>query len=144
MKHWSDPGPCPEPATPRRKRLLLPIRGVLNEAPPLSRLANILQRQRPGTDKVGEPFALFRPEQGVNGVEGGKQSSAQLGGALDAALAGSAGLVGIEALPRDGIGKLGPRPAVVHFCLGPFNLEFVEDAGELADLLLIQVELVGE
>src|SRR5262249_46199787 len=103
-----------------------------------------LDRKRTGAEEVGEACALFRSQQRVNGAEGGNQSPAQFGSAVDAAVAGSAGLARVEGLPRDGIGELGPRPPVVHLGLGPFDLEVVKDAGQLADLLVIQVELVRE
>ncbi len=63
---------------------------------------------------------------------------------MDAALAGGAGLAGVEVRAQDGIGKLGAGAAVVHVGLGPLDLELVQDAGQLGDLFLIEVELVRE
>jgi hypothetical protein len=76
--------------------------------------------------------------------QGARERVTQLGGALDAALAGSSGFVGVEGFTPDCIGELRSRTPVVHFGLRAFDLEFIEDAGEFGDLLLVQIELVGQ
>ena len=70
--------------------------------------------------------------------------SRTLDGALDPSFAGAAGLAGIERLARHGVGEFRQGPAIVDLGLGPLDLELVQDPGQLGDLLLVQVELVGE
>src|SRR5262249_9591118 len=67
---------------------------------------------------------------------------AQFGGALNAALAGSAGLVGVEVRAQDGVGELGACAAIIHVSLRSLNLEFVQDTSQLGDLFLVQVKFV--
>ena len=82
--------------------------------------------------------------RGVNLLEGTRQSFAYAGRALDPALAGGGGLCGVECVAGHGVGKFGQRAAIVDFSLGPLGLEIVEDSRELADLRLVQLELVRE
>ena len=42
------------------------------------------------------------------------------------------------------VGEFRQGPAIVDLRLGPLDLELVQDPGQLGDLLLVQVELVGE
>ena len=55
-----------------------------------------------------------------------------------------AGLGDVERLAPDGVGEFRQGAAVVDLGLGPLGLELVEDPHQLGDLLLVQVELVGE
>ncbi len=72
------------------------------------------------------------------------QRVANFRGALHASLARAGGLGGIKRLAGDGIGKLCKGAAIVHFSLRSFRLELVQDAGQLGDLLLVQVKLVRQ
>src|SRR5262245_35528599 len=76
--------------------------------------------------------------------QGARERVTQLGGALDAALAGSTGLAGVKGRAQDSVGELRPRAAVVRLGLGALDLELIEDAGHFGDLLLVQIELVRQ
>ena len=101
-------------------------------------------RQNTATDQVREPLPLFRAQERVDLLQGIDQRVANFRGALYASFAGTAGLGGIERLAGNGIGELRQGAAVVHLGLCPFRLELVQDSGQFGDLLLVQIELVGE
>ena len=70
--------------------------------------------------------------------------SRTLDSALDSSFTGAAGLAGIECLTGNGVGEFRQGSAIVDLGLGPLDLELVKDPGQFGDLLLVQVELVGE
>jgi hypothetical protein len=80
----------------------------------------------------------------VDSLKSTDQRVANSDGALDATFTGTAGLAGIECLTGDGVGELREGSAIIDLGLGPFDLELVKDPGQLRDLLLVQVKLVGE
>ena len=100
--------------------------------------------QNTGTDQVREPLPLFRAQERVDLLKGIDQRVANFRGALYTSFAGTAGLGGIERLAGNGIGELRQGAAVVHLGLCSFRLELVQDSGQFGDLLLVQIELVGE
>jgi hypothetical protein len=63
---------------------------------------------------------------------------------MHAALAGRAGLAGIEVRARQSVSELAAGAAIIHFRLGSFNLELVQNAGQVGYLLLVQIQLVGQ
>src|SRR5208283_3704215 len=75
-------------------------------------------RQNTGTDQVREPLPLFRAQERVDLLQGMNQRVANFRGA--------------------------PNAAFVHLGLCPLRLELVQDSGQFGDLLLVQIELVGE
>src|SRR5207253_2710260 len=50
----------------------------------------------------------------------------------------------VKRLAGQRVGERGQRPAAVHLGLGPFGLQLVQDAGQLGDLAVVEVELVGQ
>src|SRR5262249_2101907 len=128
---------------PRRRSCELSETGARLTAALGSAMLN-LEGQYAGTDQVSEPFPLFRAEHGMDRRQGAREGVTQLGGALHAALAGSTGLAGVKGRAQDRVGELRPRAAVVHLGLRPLDLEFIEDAGQFGDLLLVQIELVRQ
>jgi len=104
----------------------------------------VSDRQNTGTDQVCEPLPLFRAQERVDLLQGIDQRVANSRGALNASFAGAAGLGGIKRLAGNGIRELRQGAAVVHLGLCPFRLELVQDSGQFGDLLLVQIELVGE
>jgi hypothetical protein len=64
--------------------------------------------------------------------------------ALDSPFSGVGGFASIESLAGDGIGEFRQRPTVINFGLSALDLELVKNPCKLGDLLLVQVELVGE
>src|SRR5262249_19708572 len=64
--------------------------------------------------------------------------------ALDSPFSGVGGLADVECLTDNGIGEFRQSPTVIHFSLSSLDLELVKNPGKLGDLLLVQVEFVGE
>src|SRR5262249_44703440 len=73
-----------------------------------------------------------------------RQRVAQFGSALDAAFPGSTGLGSVKGPAQECVGVLGPCAAIVHVGLRPLDLQLIEDAGQLGNLLVLQLELVRQ
>src|SRR5438105_7743312 len=101
-------------------------------------------REHAGADQVGELRALPGVEHRVDLPQRLDHRVAQAFCALDAQVAAFLGPGFVELLEAQPVGERGHRAAIVHRRLGAFGLQLVEDLRQLRDLLLVEVELVGE
>ena len=87
-----------------------------------------LEGQNAGADQVSEALPLLWAEYGMDRGQGTSQRVSQLGGALDAALAGRSGFGGVEGRPLDRVREFRSRAPIIHLGLCSLNLEFIQDA----------------
>src|SRR5262249_31512924 len=100
--------------------------------------------QRARADKVREPRPLIGIEQRVQIGERLQYRVAQPLGAAHPHRGRVAGGLRVEGRARDGVGEPGHGASGIDLGLRALGLERVQDAGKLGDLVLVEVELVGE
>src|SRR6266700_3914949 len=134
-------------AMPRRLRLPAPSPGGPGEGEGTGRTGTTLtclQLQGTGPDQVRQVIPLLLVEQRVDLAQRLGHGVAQALGAVDPQVGAVLCLGFVEGLAPDGVGERRHRAAAVDLGLGALGLELVQDAGQLADLSLVELELVGE
>ena len=66
--------------------------------------------QNAGSNQVSQPLPLFRAEHRMDRGQGAREGVPQLGGALNATLAGSTGLARVKGRAQDSVGDLRQTP----------------------------------
>jgi hypothetical protein len=80
----------------------------------------------------------------VNLLKGLENRISEAHFALDAEFTSLSGFGGIKSVARESIRESCDCSPTIHFCLGAFGFEFVQDASEDGNLPLVQVEFVGQ
>jgi hypothetical protein len=96
------------------------------------------------TYEVSEPNALIGTQDGVNLLQGLEHRGPQALRAFDAKVAALRGFGGVEGVAGQGICKCGDGAMPIDLGLGALGLELVQDLCELADLALVESELVHQ
>ena len=87
---------------------------------------------------------LLAIQHRMNLLQRAKQRFAETLVALDPSIACGGRLGGIESVASEGIGKLAQGSSIIDGRLGALRLELIENARQQNDLLLVQLELVGQ
>src|SRR6185369_4058657 len=103
-----------------------------------------LQRQRAGADQIREPLALLGIENPVQTAERFHDRVTQTFGAPDAQLRRLLRGRLVELIAAERVGEARERATAVDLRLRALRLQIGEDLRELADLPLVQLELVRE
>jgi hypothetical protein len=131
-------------ASQRSARMMERTRPMGKGSARSARLTFCSNGENAAANEVREPLALFLRQQCVDFLKGAGERFAQPRSALDAALAGTSSLGGVERLTGYGVRILRERSAVIDVGLGSLGLEVVQDPDQRRDLFLVQVEFVGE
>jgi len=107
-------------------------------------IARILHREHTRPNQMRQSRTLLGIQHRMNLLQRAKQRFAEALVALDPSISRGGGLGGIERVAGQGIGKLAQRPSIIDGSLGALRLELIKNARKQNDLLLVQLELVGE
>src|SRR6476660_8639999 len=110
----------------------------------LASVCSRLQRDDAGSDEVREPLALLVRQDGVDLAQRLLHGVLQLLRRLHAQRAALACLGLVERAATDGVGERGRGAPLVDLRLRALGLELVQDARQIADLLLLELELVRQ
>src|SRR5581483_8317759 len=103
-----------------------------------------LKRHHARADEVGQGRALLARQERVDLAQRLGHRVAQPLGALDAQRARLVGLGLVERVARHRVGEPGDGAPPVDLGLRALGLQLLKDARQLADLFLVELELVGE
>src|SRR5262245_24540841 len=103
-----------------------------------------LDDQRPGTDQVREAAALLGGQERMDLLEGLENGGAEAFRALQTQVAALGSLGTVEAFTRQSVRERGHGTAAIDFGLSALGLQVIEDLGQLGDLAVVEVELVGQ